>query len=110
MSFQSLDEQDQSFCSCSHCNSSMVRGSVTAANVSNRPAMVEKFREATFTHFLHRKVNKYFLDDLQRIYPDFQFHVKNITEKSRAPRTKDPNRVIIYVDSDNIVVEIPRNG
>jgi hypothetical protein len=57
-------------------------------------------------------VNQNLLQELEDMFPEFEFHVKNVVEKQRLQGNQVPkaNRIIIYVDSENYIVGIPTNG
>lgn len=58
---------------------------------------------------------RYFLKELREVYPQYKFEIVGVHERAQkkldlSQGKKDPRRVIIYVDNDNIIVEMPRNG
>jgi hypothetical protein len=73
---------------------------------------VPKGEPVRLTHLAHRKVNQNLLQELEDMFPEFEFHVKNVVEKQRLQGNQVPkaNRIIIYVDSENYIVGIPTNG
>ena len=70
-----------------------------------------RVKQVNFAFLMGRKVNKRFLEELERNYPDYNFEIMGIHEKPQSHiRDVDPFRVRIYTDPELVVVRIPMNG